>query len=227
MALICTIEAGLQGSQPYQAGGLGPLFGRRRTRAPFALDAFLERTLHAFEKLGDVRVELLFVGETELYRAEDDEEEDGVSIQELVDWAREEQQENADAASFHLILTHEDRDFSHVLSVEGETDHDPESPAIAVLDAAEPVPEEGSLTFPDAGDEEGEPLPGLRDYGGKEDELLDRLETFMQQLSGDLNRELALDDPEIESWVDEWGEYDMLRHYSPSGAAEEAAEHNA
>ena len=138
---IGLIDAELRGAEEYKTGGLPP-FRKTRVRAPFAVHEFLERACRSLEKLGVTTVVSLFVDELAVYQEPEGKE---ANLKDVLALARDRSSELEAANSFHVMLMHEDDDFTHVISIEGSVDHVVEAPAISVVDIARSVTEEAAL----------------------------------------------------------------------------------
>lgn len=202
MTFVGLLEADLQGATEYRAGGLGPFFAKTRAQAPFSLEEFLSRVLRALKKAGVTSVVTLFVDDQEAY-VDDGEADDNV---ETALAAARDAVDLEGAVSFYAMLTNEDDDLSHRITVEGAVDHPSDEAALTVLDTAEVIDDD----FADESDEEapgtGEDEPLDVDLDGPDGEEL--VEAFLKKLEAALDKELALADPELEVWTDWAGGYD-------------------
>ena len=203
MAVIGMIDAELRGAKEYKAGGLPP-FRKTRVRGPFPVHEYLERACRALEKLGVTSVVSLFVDELAVYQEPEGKE---ANLEEVLALARGRSSDLEAATSFHIMLMHADEDFTHVISLEGSIDHVVGASAISVVDIARSETEEaGEGEQPDASAVEvgaGEALePSEFEYEESEDEVRSdeevRMEAFLERLLRELDRELALDEPETE-----------------------------
>ena len=202
MAVIGLIDAELRGAKEYKTGGLPP-FRKTRVRLPLPVHEFLERACRALEKLGVNSVVSLFVDEIVVYQEPESKE---ANLKDVLALVRGRSSELEAATSFHVMLMHEDDDFIHVISMEGSVDHAVEAPAISVVDIARSAAgeaDEGEES--DASEIEvaaGEGLePSQFEYEEGDEELSEdevRMEAFLERLVDELDRELALDEPETE-----------------------------
>ena len=207
MAVIGMIDSELRGAKEYKAGGLPP-FRKTRVRGPFPVHEFLERACRALEKLGVTSVVSLFVDELVVYQEPEGKE---ANLEHVLALARGKSSDLEAATSFHIMLMHADENFTHVISLEGSIDHAVDAPAISVVDIARSETEEGDEgQQPDASDVEvgaGEVLePPEFEYEEAEDEVRSedelRMDAFLERLLRELDRELALDEPETEVRLD-------------------------
>ena len=201
-AFVGCLEADLQGASEYQSGGVGPLFRETRREAPFSLLELLKRTLDALRKAGLTSAVTLFIDELDNYTAE---EESADNLDEVLAAAQDAVAEDQ-GISFYVMLTHEDDALAHTITVEASVDHPADEAAITVLDVATPLDEDGWV---EAGeDDSGEPLQPVGDDVTfvEEDELDGEalVESFLLRLLDELDKALALDAPELETWID-WG----------------------
>lgn len=211
MTIVGVLDADLQGATEYRAGGIGPLFGETRVEERFSIQEFLNRVLRACRATGITEVISLFIDEDEVYRAAEDETD---NLERVLSITRDEAVHEA-AASFVLMLAYEADGLVHVISVEGSTDHPVDEPAITVLDTAwvpgsEEDEEEGGWEAEADVDEEAEEPARVRDESAGEE----LVEAFLERLLGELTRELALSEPEIDVWIDREGQYDFNRLYA-------------
>jgi hypothetical protein len=228
MTYVGLLEADLQGSIDYKSGGIGPLFQDARTEEPIDLDEFLSRVIKACHKIGVRSAVSLFVDDQEIYSDPDAGEEDNLDA--VLRNARD--AGISGGTSFYLMLAGEDKEMSHVITVEASVDHPADEAALSVLDLARFI--DGSDADDDEGDEEDDAddsdnVDADNDDASGGDEAIDDslpditfderdgealVETFMQKVLSALQKELALDDPEIETWTDWDGEYDPDRFLS-------------
>ena len=201
-AFVGCLEADLQGASEYQSGGVGPLFRETRREAPFSLLELLKRTLDALRKAGLTSAVTLFIDELEIYTAE---EESADNLDEVLAAAQDAVAED-EGISCYVMLTHEDDALAHTLTVEASVDHPADEAAITVLDVATPLDEDGWVEADE--DDSGEPLQPVGDDVTfvEEDELAGEalVESFLLRLLDELDKALALDAPELETWID-WG----------------------
>lgn len=201
---VGSLEADLQAASEYSTGGVGPLFRQERREEPFELLEFLTRSTSALRKLGIVTAITLFVDEEEIYTADD--EATGDTMQAALDAARA--AEIDDGVGFYLMLSYQDDDFSHVISIEGSVDHPVDVAALVVLDVATPLDEEeedGADIGPLAPADDD--LPDVSEEGM---DTLDAIEAFLGRIQAELDKELALAEPEIDVWIDWEGAYTGL-----------------
>ena len=199
-AFVGCLEADLQGASEYQSGGVGPLFRETRREAPFSLLELLKRTLDALRKAGLTNAVTLFIDELEIYTAE---EESADNLDEVLAAAQDAVAED-EGISFYVMLTHQDDALAHTLTVEASVDHPADEAAITVLDVATPLDEDGWVEADE--DDSGEPLQPVGDDVTfvEEDELDGEalVESFLLRLLDELDKALALDAPELETWID-------------------------
>ncbi len=240
MTFVGLLEADLQGAIDYKAGGIGPLFQEARTEEPIGLDEFLSRVISACRKAGIRSAVSLFVDDEEIHSDPEAGAEDNLDA--VLRNAGD--SDISDGTSFYLMLVCEDKELSHVITVEASVDHPADEAAMSVLDlarftAGEEAAEEDEDDDVDEDDEEdveeadapSPPAPLLRrgrgvtgGRGGGDLSLPDitfderdgeaLVEAFLQRLLGELQKELALADPELETWTDWDGEYDPDLRYS-------------
>ena len=199
-AFVGCLEADLQGASEYQSGGVGPLFRETRREAPFSLLEFLKRTLDALRKAGLTSAVTLFIDELEIYTAG---EESDNNLDEVLAAAQDAVAED-EGVSFYLSLTHEHDAMAHAIIVEASVDHPADEAAITVLDVATPLDEDGWVEADE--DDPGEPLQPVGDDVTfvEEDEWDGEalVESFLLRLLDELDKALALDEPELETWID-------------------------
>jgi hypothetical protein len=217
MTFVGLLEADLQGAVEYKTGGIGPLFQEARTEEPLALDEFLSRTMAALRKVGLRNAVSLFVDEQEVFSDPDAGGQDNLDA--VLRNAKD--ADVGEGTSFYLMLTHEDKDLSHLITVEGTVDHPADEAAMSVLDMArfldgrEPeAKEDAGLDEEEDGDDKSRADDGLPDITFDERDGEAMVEAFLQKLLGELQKELALDDPDIDTWTDWDGEYDPDLRYS-------------
>jgi hypothetical protein len=203
MPITGVIETEVQASTEEQAGGVGPFFKKTRVRAPFRAPEFLARVLRAAQKAGIGSVAALFVGEEDLLGDLDDEE---VAIDVAIE--RVEGSFFDDTSVFSAMLTHREGGLLHVISAEGTTEYDLGEPALVVLDTA--TPDEAEEAAPATEDweeeDEGAPAPAEDDLLWEEEEAPDyvaQVETFLRRLLGEMDKELALLEPDLAVWEEE------------------------
>jgi hypothetical protein len=215
MTFVGLLEADLQDASEYKTGGIGPLFRETRTEEPLSLSEFLSRIIRGLRKAGVRSVVTLFIDDVEVYTDPEAGEEDNLdAVLAAANNAEE-------GTSFYLMLVHEDDELSHVITAEGAVDHPADEAAFTVLDLARFL-DEGAAEDEDEEDDEieaGNEAVELVDDGLPDISLDERdgealVEAFLQKLLGELHRELALDQPELETWTDWEGAYDPERHYS-------------
>ena len=214
MTFVGLLEADLQGAVEYKAGGIGPLFQETRAQEPLELPEFLSRALAGLRKAGLRSAVALFIDDAEAYTDPEAGEQDNLdAVLAAADEAEE-------GTSFYLMLVHQDKDLSHVITVEGAVDHPADEAALTVLDLArffdgaegeEEEDEDGAEEEENGGDVEDDGLPDIV-YDERDGEAL--VEAFLQKLLAELQKELALDEPELETWTDWEGEYDPDLRYS-------------
>ena len=219
------LEADLQAASEYTTGGIGPLFRQTRREEPFELLEFLTRATAALRKLGIVTAVTLFVDEEEIYTTDDDAT--GDTLEAALNAAQSTELDGA--AGFYLMLSYQDEDFSHSFSVEASVDHPADEAALTVLDVATPLEDEDAVVADAEEDvavedeeelepEDEEPLaPVDDDVSADYDENMDNIaliESFLGRVLAELNKELALAEPEIEVWIDWEGAYAGTRYGS-------------
>ena len=130
MTFVGLLEADLQGAVEYKAGGIGPLFQETRAQEPLELPEFLSRALAGLRKAGLRSAVALFIDDAEAYTDPEAGEQDNLdAVLAAADEAEE-------GTSFYLMLVHQDKDLSHVITVEGAVDHPADEAALTVLDLA-------------------------------------------------------------------------------------------
>ncbi len=220
MTFVGLLEADLQGAIDYKTGGIGPLFQEARTEEPLTLDEFFSRAVGALRKAGLRNAVSLFVDDEEVYSDPNAGGEDNLDA--VLRNAKD--ADIGEGISFYLMLTHEDKDLSHLVTVEATVDHPADEAAMSVLDMArfldgsEPEasgPEDEEDPEHDNEDDKSDAVDdGLPDITFDERDGEAMVEAFLQKLLGELQKELALDDPEIDTWTDWDGEYDPDLRYS-------------
>jgi hypothetical protein len=218
MTFVGLLEADLQDASEYKTGGIGPLFRETRAEELLSLSEFLSHIIRGLRKAGVKSAVTLFVDDVEVYTDPEAGEEDNLdAVLAAANNAEE-------GTSFYLMLVHEDDELSHVITAEGAVDHPADEAALTVLDLArfrdegvaeDEEDEDEEEDEGQAGEEAGEPADdGLPDISLDERDGEALVEAFLQKLLGELHRELALDQPELETWTDWEGAYDPERHYS-------------
>jgi hypothetical protein len=217
MTFVGLLEADLQGAIEYKAGGIGPLFQEARAEEPLELPEFLSRAIQGLRKAGVRSTVALFIDDTEAYSDPEAGEEDNL------DAVLAAAGDAGEGISFHLTLVHQDKELSHVITVEGAVDHPADEAALTVLDTARFLDEGAQGEALDEEDEEDEgdedeetdvaddTLPDIT-FDERDGEAL--MEAFLNKLLAELQKELALDAPELEIWTDWEGEYDPALRYS-------------
>lgn len=194
MNVVGLLEADFQGGREYTAGGMGPLFREKRMEERYSVWELLARCADALAKLNIVDVVSLFIDDEEIIFPEPEageaeakdtsggvpDEDDTIEF-DIADEAQRAYGEG-DPLSFLLLLTYDDEQFSHVISIEASSDHAFDEAAMSVLDRATPVAE-------DEYDADGA--------------LQDAIEAFLQKLQAELDKELALQEPEIDIWYED------------------------
>jgi hypothetical protein len=186
---VGTLEADLQGSSEYHEGGVGPLFRATRRQGPFALRELLDRTVDALRSADITYAVTLFIDDVEVYTAGDDETDDNLDA--ALDAAHGVLSGDA-GVSFYLMLEHEDDELAHVITVEASADY-PEDGAAGEAEADE---EDEALSDEDLIDLDADAPDG---------EAL--VEAFLRRLLPRLEKELALQDAELETWTDWEGRF--------------------
>lgn len=218
------LEADLQAASEYTTGGVGPFFRHTRREEPLELLEFLTRATAALRKLGIATALTLFVDEEEIYTADDDAT--GDTLEAALNATQSAELDGA--VGFYLMLSYQDKDFSHIFSVEASVDHPADEAALTILDVATPLEDEGSVVgdAEDSAEEDEEVLePGDEeplapvddDVSAEYDENMDRIdliEGFLGRVLAELNKELALTEPEIDVWIDWEGAYTGLGYSS-------------
>jgi hypothetical protein len=120
ITVVGTLEADLPGAIEYKEGGVGPLFQTSRSEEGLSLLEFLSRSLAALKKLGIEDVITCYVDDVELFRDADDDERAGFDI---IREAAAETITDESGVSFHLMLSYEDKQLSHIITVEASIDH--------------------------------------------------------------------------------------------------------
>jgi len=219
MTFVGLLEADLQGALEYKAGGIGPLFQETRAEEPVELPEFLSRVMQGLRKAGVRSAVALFIDDSEAYSDPEAGETDNLdAVLAAADDA-------AEGTSFYLTLVHQDDELSHVVTVEGAVDHPADEAALTVLDLARFLDEgaeqdEEEEDVEDVDDEDGEEVSEVDEDDGLPDIVYDErdgealVEGFLKKLLAELQKELALDAPELETWTDWEGEYDPELRYS-------------
>ena len=213
MNLSAGLEADFQGAREYSAGGVGPMFRERRIEEPFSVWEMLSRATQALDKLGINDLVSVFIGDEEIPLEDDDEstESDNVLPEELADAVRNVYGED-EANSFLVMFNYEDKQFSHVITIEAYVDHPYEEAGISVLDRATTVEtEEDAAAEEEAVANEAHraaTMEGADDAYedepfDEEGEMYAALEQFMGKLQAALDKELPLQEPELEVWYDD------------------------
>ena len=194
MAIIGVIETELRASSRHESGGLGPLFKKTTVVAPFEAGEFLSRTLRAFERLGGMSVVNLFIDDEDLLTEEHGDEVTIAQAREVLDasFAR-------DGREFTVMFAHRDRTHEYTISAEGSTEHELGDPTFVVL-ATLGLP----VTDEDAGDLDQIELAEDEDADEGEDGLA-LVEALLRRLLGELDKELALADPDLRVWDEDVG----------------------
>lgn len=196
------LEADLQASAEYSAGGVGPFLRQARSQGPYELPELLTRSAAALKRLGIVTALNLFVDEDEIYVADDDAT--GDTLEAVLDAARRADLEGTIA--FYLKLAYLDKNFVHTITVEASVDHPADEAALTVLDIATPLE--------DADEELVGDVDESKDYEENLDNI-ELLEDLLGRVQDAFDRELALTEPEIDVWIDWEGAYTGLGYSGP------------
>jgi hypothetical protein len=202
MNVVGLLEADIQGSTEYRAGGIGPFFTQSRLEGPFPLEELIARSLRALRRAGVTEAVSLFVDEAEAFRGDDDSGAD--SLDAVLASARETAEGLEGGTSFYLMLTFDDDHFEHVITVEGAVDHPSDEAGMTILDTARPIDEKAGVFDEDTD----------IDLDAPDNEEL--IEQFLDKLLQAFDKELALSDPELEVWTDWDGEYDREQLGTPA-----------
>jgi hypothetical protein len=209
MTFVGLLEADLQDASEYKTGGIGPLFRETRAEELLSLSEFLSHIIRGLRKAGVRSVVTLFIDDAEVYSDPEAGEEDNLDA--VLSAANHAE----DGTSFYLMLVHEDDELSHVITAEGAVDHPADEAALTVLDLAR-FRDEGPAEEDEdeEEDERGAGDDGLPDINLDERDGEALVEAFLQKLLGELHKEFALDQPELETWTDWEGTYDPERYSS-------------
>jgi hypothetical protein len=208
MAIIGVIEAELQASTRHESGGIGPLFKKNIVVAPFETGEFLSRTLTALGKIEGLTVANLFVDEEDLLAEEEEDEISVAAAQEIVDASFLD-----DADEFTVMCAYREGNLTYTVSAEGSREHDEGDPTLVVLASLVLPPWEEQGVY----DEEEEPLEEGDELAPVEDDLtfvdeedgpdyIAKMEALMQRLQREVDKELALADPDLRVWNEEVGD---------------------
>lgn len=213
MNLAACLEADFQGGREYSAGGIGPMFRERRIEEPFSVWETLSRAVEVLDKLGVNDLVSVFIDDEEIPLEDDDEssESDDVLPEELADAVRA-AYGDGEPNSFLVMFNFDDKQFSHVITIEAYVDHPYDESGITVLDRAstldkeedaaaekEAVAEQAHRDATMEGADEVYEDEGFDDQG----KLFAALEQFMAKLQAALDRSMALQEPELEIWYDD------------------------
>jgi len=219
ITVVGLLEADLPGAIDYKEGGVGPLFREARTEEPIALYEFLSRSIAALKKLGITDVVSCYIDDVELFRDDEDSEENDFDIV-----LRNAKDATADGGgmSFYLMLSYHDKQLSHVITFEASVDHPADEAALSVLDTArlidddEDEEDEPQLEEPAEG-----PLQPVDDdvtfFDDRAAQAEDLVEAFLQRVLGQLEKELGVSEPEIDVWTDWEGAYGLESAAGPGG----------
>jgi hypothetical protein len=206
MAIIGVIEAELQASTKEESGGIGPLFKQTRIVGPFAVTEMAARTLRAMKKAGAESVAALFVGEHDLMAEQDDEE---IAVDAALKLVEAEDLDD-EAADFSAMLSHVHQDLECSISIEGSAEHEEGEPALAVLVTGVELEPEGAVGGRDATDGGGD----ATDAGPVDEsdepavtalapDYQSQMETLLERLRAELDKEVALLEPDVRVWEEE------------------------
>ena len=215
MTIVGVLDADLRGGAEYRMGGIGPFFAQTRVEERFALGEFLGRALRACQTGGVTKVVSIFVDDREVFRAGEDAED---TPERALKLARDETA-GEDGVSFLLMLTHQDGDLTHVITVEATVDHPTDEPAITVLDTAWAADDEEEEEDEPSGWEpddyaEDDLEDGAEDESEEESRAKEVVQALLERLLDTLDRELSLSEPEIDVWIDREGQYNFNRLYA-------------
>ncbi len=227
ITVVGLLEADLPGAIEYKEGGVGPLFRAARTEEPLSLYEFLSRSIAALKKLGVTDVVSCYIDDVELFRDDAEGEESAFDV--ILRGARDATADDA-GISFYLMLSHHDKQLSHIITFEASVDHPSEEAALSVLDTARLIDGEGG----DEDDGEDENAGSDEDRGFASDAVnaaaegplapvdddimffddraanaADEVEAFLQRVLDQLEKELGVSEPEIDVWTDWEGAYGL------------------
>jgi hypothetical protein len=214
MEIFATLEADFQGAREYARGGIGPLFRERRLEEPYRVWELLSRTAVALGGLGITDVVAIFAGEEEIELEDEDPDDpsDDVRPEELADEVRR-AYGDGEPESFLLMYTHEQPRFSHVITVEAAIDHPFDEAGLSVLVRATPLASGEELEAIDEEEREealsaamiegADPAYEYDEDADPGGELYGAVQDFIRAIQGALNKELALDQPDVEIWYEE------------------------
>jgi hypothetical protein len=231
ITVVGLLEADLPGAIEYKDGGVGPLFRAARTEELIGLFEFLSRSIDALRKLGITDAISCYIDDVELFRDDDEGEANDFDL--ILRNAKETTAEGG-GISFYLMLSHHDKQLSHVITFEASVDHPAEEAALSVLDTARLIddddrgededdaeddeeseePDEGFASDSDKQEEEAEgslaPLDDdLTFFDDRAAQAEDLVEAFLQRVLAALERELGVSEPEIDVWTDWEGAYGL------------------
>ena len=210
ITVVGLLEADLPGAIEYKEGGVGPLFREARVEEPFALYEFLSRAIDALKKLGITDAISCYIDDVELFRDDEDSEENGFDI--VLRNAREATAEGG-GISFYLMLSHHDKQLSHVITFEASVDHPADEAALSVLDTARLIDDEDEEDEPQLEEPAEGPLQPVDDdvtfFDDRAAQAEDLVEEFLQRLLDQLEKELGVSEPEIDVWTDWEGAYGL------------------
>ena len=204
MAIIGVIEAELQASSEEQTGGIGPLFKETRVITPFAVGELASRALKAMQKVGVRSVVALFVGEADLLAEQEQEE---IAIDKALKLIAAGDFHEI-AIDFSAMLAHGHQDLELSISVEGSAEYEKGEPALAVLVTGTELEPEGAQEAGEgweekALDEEAGSSVGEPDVSELGPDYLGQMETFLERVRVELDKELSLLDPDVRVWEEE------------------------
>jgi hypothetical protein len=218
MAIIGVIEAELQSSTEEQSGGIGPLFKETRVVTPFAVGELATRALKAMQKVGVESVAALFVGEDDLLAEEEDEEIAIGRALKLIEGG----DFGEDAIDFSAVLPHLHQDLDLSITVEGSAEYEQGEPALAVLATGTELEPEGGEAASEEDWEEGALEDGIEDRAPDEPivttlapDYQAQMQTFLERLRVELDKELALAEPDLRVWEEETADVTQERGYTP------------
>ncbi len=220
ITVIGLLEADLPDGIDYKEGGIGPLFRAARTEEQVTLFELLVRSIAALESLGIKNVVTCYVDDTEVFR---DDDTDTSSDFDIIRQAARDATADDAGISFHLMLAHDDKRLSHLITLEASVDHPTDEAALSILDIAR-LGDEPLVSAQEAGEEDEDkdwgfasdaeaagPLEPVDDdvtfFDERAANAEDLVDEFLQRVLSAFEKELGLDAPEIDVWTDWEGEF--------------------
>jgi len=223
ITVVGLLEADLPEAIEYKQGGVGPLFQEARSEEQITLYELLSRSIAAMKKLGIKDVVTCYIDDVELFRDDNESEESDFDI-----ILRAAQDATADEAgiSLHLMLAHNEKKLSHLITFEASVDHPADEAALSVLDVARLGDEPLASADETAGEEDAdandsgfasdaeEPSAALDPvdddvtfFDERAANAEDLVDQFLQRVLAQLEKELGVTEPEIDVWTDWEGEF--------------------